>query len=267
MLIDILTIFPEMFKPILNESIIKRAQKKALLKAQVHDLRDWATDKHRTTDDRPFGGGPGMVMKPEPIFRAVEELKNRIQNSESRIQNKNKKNQKPEASPAPFRTASGKLRSFETKVILLTPKGTPFTQQTAQKFSQLDHLILICGRYEGTDQRVHDHLADERISIGTYVLTGGELPAMVLTDAVTRLLPGVLGNPESLEHESFSNQNIKKTTNLQPTTRNLKPNLDYPQYTQPRSFTYQRKKLKVPDILLTGNHQEIEKWRKQKVKN
>lgn len=216
MQIDIITIFPDMVKPLLNEGIIKQAIKKKLINIHIHNLRDWTTDKHHTTDDRPFGGGPGMIMKPEPLFKAVTDLKNK-----------------------------------HTHIILLSPQGKTFTQQKAQQLTKNKHLILICGRYEGVDQRVHDYLINEKISIGQYTLTGGELPAMIVTDAVVRLLPGVLGNPESLVNETFSSSTDQSSIVKQ----------DYPVYTQPRSFMYEKQELKVPDVLLSGNHQKIHQWR------
>jgi tRNA (guanine37-N1)-methyltransferase len=209
--IDILTIFPDMFTGPFNESMIKIAQRKQLVTISVHNLRDWATDKHRLTDDRPFGGGPGMVMKPEPLFRAIENL-------------------------------TLKVKSQKSKVLFLTPQGQPFTHQQAVNLSQEQHLILICGRYEGIDQRVRDELVDLEISIGDYVLTGGEIPAMVVVDAISRLLPGVLSTAESLAHESHTH-----------------PLLDYPQYTQPANFEGRE----VPEVLLSGHHGQIRDWRKQ----
>ena len=187
MIIDIITIFPEVFKPYLNESILKIAQEKGKLKVKLHNLRDYTLDKHRKVDDRPFGGGPGMLMSAEPIFRAVEEIS---QNYKSK-----------------------------SKIILLSPQGKPLNQKLAQRLSKLKRLILICGRYEGVDERVRERLADEEISIGDYVLTGGELPAMVLVDTVVRLIPGVLGHKDSIRDESFS-------ADL----------LEYPQYSRPADF-------------------------------
>lgn len=212
MLIDIITIFPGMFDPILNESIIKRARERNILRINIHNLRDYASDKHRKVDDRPFGGGPGMVMTPEPIFKAVEAI----------------------------------VKKGKTKVILLTPQGRTLTQKLVKELSKNKQLILICGHYEGVDERVSRRLADEDISIGDYVLTGGELPAMVLTDAVARLIPGVLGDKNSLNFESFKG--------------NL---LEYPQYTRPSNFNG----IKVPAVLLSGDHKKIEDWRnKQAIK-
>lgn len=211
MRIDIVTIFPGMFAPILNESIIKRAQKKGKAKIYVHNLRDYTLDKHRKVDDRPFGGGSGMVMNAEPIFRAVEAIKS-------------------------------KVRRQNSQVILLCPQGENLNQKTAKRLTGYKHLILICGHYEGVDERVREHLADEEISIGDYVLTGGELPAMVLVDSVVRLIPGVLGDKNSLNFESFED--------------NL---LEYPQYTRPADF----RGFKVPAILLSGDHKKIEAWRQK----
>jgi tRNA (guanine37-N1)-methyltransferase len=211
MRIDIITIFPDMFAPVLNESMIKRAQAKGRASIFVHDLRDYTLDIHRKVDDRPFGGGPGMVMCPEPIFRAVEALKS-------------------------------KVKSQKSKVILLCPQGKRFDQPCARRLSRCRHLILICGHYEGIDERVRQHLADEELSIGDYIVTGGELPAMVVVDAVIRLLPGVLGDKNSLNFESFEG--------------NL---LEYPQYTRPANF----RGLKVPAVLTCGNHTRIEAWRRK----
>ncbi len=213
MRIDIITIFPKMFEPVLSESIIKRAQNKGKVKIYVHDLRDYSYDKHRKVDDRPFGGGSGMVMRPEPIFRAVEALK---------------------------RNTQGSMR--DRKIILLCPQGKRLQQKIAGRLAKYKHLILICGHYEGIDERVRQYLADEEISIGDYVLTGGELAAMVLTDALVRLIPGVLGDKNSLNFESFKG--------------NL---LEYPQYTRPAYFRGK----KVPALLLSGDHKKIEAWRHQ----
>jgi tRNA (guanine37-N1)-methyltransferase len=217
MRLDIITIFPDMFTPVLNESIIKRAQEKGKVTISVHDLRKYTLDKHRKVDDRPFGGGSGMVLGPEPIFRAVERIK---------LKTKNQK----------LKTARS-----TSKVILLCPQGKTLTQNIAKKLSKCAQLILICGHYEGIDERVREHLADEVISIGDYVLTGGELAAMVVTDAVVRLVPGVLGDKNSLNFESFEG--------------NL---LEYPQYTRPSDF----RGYKVPAVLLSGDHSKIAAWRK-----
>ncbi len=214
MKIDIITIFPKMFASVLDESIIKRAQSKGLVKIALHDLRDYTPDKHRKVDDRPFGGGPGMVFRPEPIFCAVELIKKR-----------------------------SKVEGRRSKVILLTPQGKKLDQNVARKLSRCKHLILICGHYEGIDERVRRRLVTDEISIGDYVLTCGELPAMVLVDSMVRLIPKVLGRAESTHFESFSHEL-----------------LEYPQYTRPAVF----RGMRAPKILLSGNHKLIEKWRKEK---
>jgi tRNA (guanine37-N1)-methyltransferase len=205
MRIDVLTLFPGMFAGPLDESIVKRAREAGLLDLQIHQLRDYAHDRHRTVDDRPFGGGPGMLLKPEPIFEAVE-----------------------------------KLAGEQTRVILLSPAGRTFNQAIARELAQWRDILLVSGHYEGFDERVREHLADDELSIGDYVLTNGSLPAMVVVDAVTRLLPGVLGDDESAHEESFSHGL-----------------LEYPQYTRPAEF----RGMKVPDVLLSGNHAQIAKWR------
>lgn len=219
MKIDVITIFPQMFRGPLDESILKRAQDKSLVNIHIHDLRQWAADKHKSVDNSPYGGGPGMVMMVEPLYKAVHQLK---------------------------------VKSEKCKVVLMTPQGVPFKQKRAQELSSFDHLIFICGHYEGVDERVREHLIDEEISVGDYVLTGGELPAMVVIDSVVRLIPGVLGKEASLDEESFTKQrtvNSKQLTTL----------LEYPHYTRPEEF----KGKKVPEVLLSGNHAEIDKWRKE----
>jgi len=207
MKIDVLTLFPAMFAGPLDESIVKRAREAGLLDLTVHNLRDFAHDRHRTVDDRPFGGGPGMLLKPEPIFEAVE-----------------------------------KLAGGQTRVILLCPTGRPFTQAVARELAAQEHVLLVSGHYEGFDERVRAELADDELSIGDYVLTNGALPAMVIVDAVTRLLPGALGDEASAQDESFSQAG---------------PGLEYPQYTRPAEF----RGMKVPEVLLSGNHAEIARWR------
>lgn len=209
MRIDVLTIFPGMFKGPLQESIIKRAVENGLVSINLVDIRDFSTDKHRSVDAYPYGGGAGMVMRPEPIFAAYDALG----------------------------TPANKHRT-----VLLSPRGSVFTQAKARELSALEHLILVCGHYEGIDERVVLHLADEDLSIGDYVLSGGELAALVVIDAVVRLLPGALGAPESLEEESFS-----------------EGLLEYPQYTRPRDF---RGHL-VPEVLLSGHHEAIRRWRRK----
>lgn len=220
MLIDILTLFPEMFKGPFDASMIKRARREKLVKIKIHDLRKWARDKRRTVDDKPYGGGEGMLLKVEPVFEAVEDLR------------------------AKFRKDG--FPKDVSHTILLTPQGRLFNFRVASKLSALQHLILICGHYEGEDNRIFEHVADEVLSIGGYILTGGELPAMVLVDAVVRLIPGVLGKEASKEDESFSF-----------TRKGL---LKYPQYTRPAEF----EGTKVPEVLLLGNHAAIEAWRKKK---
>jgi tRNA (guanine37-N1)-methyltransferase len=205
MKIDVLTLFPEMFSGPLDVSIVGRARKAGLLDLRVHNLRDWTHDRHKTVDDRPFGGGAGMVMKPEPLFEAVEAL--------------------------------GRAGAH---VVLLGPAGRPFTQAIARELAQRPRVVLICGSYEGVDERVREGLVDDELSIGDYVLTNGGLPAMVVIDAVTRLLPGALGDEQSAADESFSHGL-----------------LEYPHYTRPAEF----RGMKVPEVLLSGHHAEIEKWR------
>ncbi len=202
---DILTLFPGIFTGPLDESILKRARETGLVQIRVHNLRDFTHDKHRVVDDRPYGGGPGMLMKPEPIFEAVEKL------------------QRPESC-----------------VVLMTPQGKPFTQAQAGLFAGKPHLIIICGHYEGVDERVREALVDEEISIGDYVLTNGALAAAVVVDAVTRLLPGAIGHEQSAADDSFA-------TGM----------LEGPQYTRPPEF----RGMKVPDVLLSGDHGAVEKWR------
>jgi tRNA (guanine37-N1)-methyltransferase len=222
---------------VLNESILKRAQEKGKVKIYVHDLREYTLDKHRKVDDRTFGGGSGMVMNAEPIFRAVEQIKVK---SRSYTQHRTNKSNTPEA--AFVLKSKVKSARQKPKVVLLCPQGKTFTQNSAKKLSTYTHLILICGHYEGVDERVRRFLVDEEISIGDYVLTGGELPAMVVVDAVTRLIPGVLGDKNSLNFESFEG--------------NL---LEYPQYTRPAEFRGH----KVPPVLLSGDHKRIESWRQK----
>jgi len=205
MKIDVLTLFPGMFAGPLDESIVQRARESGRLTLAIHNLRDYTHDRHRTVDDRPFGGGPGMLLKPEPIFEAVEAL-------------------------------SGP----DTRVVLMTPAGRPFTQAIAGQLVSNAHLLLICGSYEGVDERVREALVDDELSIGDYVLTNGALPAMVVIDVVSRLIPGVLGDDESSKEESFANGL-----------------LEYPHYTRPAEFRGRS----VPEVLLSGNHAEIEKWR------
>jgi len=205
-LFDIVTLFPKYFDGALSESIMGRAQEEGFLEFRLHNLRDWTHDKHKTVDDKPFGGGAGMVLKPEPLFECVEEI------------------------------GQGAWK------ILLDPQGEPFTQELALRLSEKKHLLLIAGHYEGVDYRVHEHLIDQKISIGDFVTMGGEAPALCLIEAVSRLVPGVLGNEVSISQESFSGGL-----------------LEYPQYTRPRDF----RGWQVPDVLCSGDHEKIKKWRKQ----
>ncbi len=223
MTFDIITIFPELFEAFAKESLLKKAQDKKLILFRVHNLRNWANDPHRTTDDSPYGGGLGMVMKLEPIFKAVAALKKfRRQNSK------------------------GKSTSQKSKVILFTPRGEKFNQKMAHEFSKLDQLIMICGRYEGVDERVARHIADKEISIGDFVLMGGELPAMTVAETVSRLVPGVVGKPEFLKERSRKKDGF----------------IEYPQYTRPAEFSPKRGvKWKAPEVLLSGDHKKIEEWR------
>jgi tRNA (guanine37-N1)-methyltransferase len=206
---DFVTIFPRMVEAGLAEGVVSRGIEKGILDVQVHDLRDYTTDRHRTVDDVPYGGGPGMVMKPEPVARAVEDIRAR--------------------------------RGDPSAVILLSPQGRTFTQLEAAHFSTMAHLVLLCGRYEGMDERVRIAVATDELSIGDYVLSGGEFPALVVADAVCRLVPGVVGDARSVEQDSFS--------------RGL---LDYPHYTRPSEFAGE----KVPEVLLSGHHEEVRRWRK-----
>ena len=228
-----------MFKGPFDESIVKKAQEKKLVEINIHNLRKWAIDKRGTVDDRPYGGGKGMLLRPEPIDAALRHLKIKNQRSKIKITNKN------------------------SKIILLSPVGKLFNQKRAQKMAKFKWMTLICGHYEGIDYRVHQHLVDEVVSIGDYILTGGEIPAMVLTNSIIRLIPGVL-EPEATELESFSPTSfvlsgMDKIDHVGSFVKgqNL---LEYPQYTRPENF----KGHKVPEILLSGNHQEIEKWRQKK---
>ena len=205
---DVVTIFPRIFDPFLEVGVVGRARQRGVIEFHAHDLRDFAHDAHRQVDDAPFGGGPGMVLKPEPVFEAVDAIRS----------------------------------SNAGPVVLFEPWGEPFTQQVAQELASEPGLILLCGRYEGMDERVRAELADRELSIGDYVLSGAEIPALVLVDAVARLLPGVVGDPRSLEEDSFSGDL-----------------LGFPQYTRPAEF----RGLRVPEVLLGGNHAEIARWRRQ----
>lgn len=249
---DIITLFPDMFTGPFSESIICRAQKKGLIEIKIHQLRDSATDKHKTVDDTPYGGGPGMVLRVDIVDKAI---RNVIYCS-SKARTKNDNSSRPQ-------TASNN----KSRTIMLSPRGEKFIQQKAIELSKYDNIILLCGHYEGFDQRVHDHLVDEEISIGDYVLTGGELPAMVIVDAISRMVPGVI-KKESIESESFMPSSViarsdlgTKQSNpnkLIPNSYNL--NYDYPVYTRPLEY----KGWKVPEVLTNGNHKEIKKWRENR---
>lgn len=216
---DLLSLFPETFESYFDASILKRAREDGKIKVGTWNIRDFAHDKHKTTDDTPYGGGAGMVMKPEPIFECVEAA-----------------------------LAEGAVPREKTRIILFSAKGKPFTQADARRFAtEYDRLVLICGRYEGVDERVAEYLVDEELSVGEYVLTGGELPAMIVTDAVARLIPGVLGNAESAVTESHSEEGV----------------LESPQYTKPEEYRGYR----VPEVLLSGHHAEIDKWRRENSKS
>ena len=207
---DIVTIFPSMIEAGLGEGVVSRGVERGLLNVAVHDLRRWTTDRHRTVDDVPYGGGPGMVMKAEPLMRAVSEIR--------------------------------ETRGTPDSVVLLSPQGRTFTQAEAERLGRLEHIVLLCGRYEGMDERVRDMVATEEISIGDYVLSGGELAALVIVDAVSRLVPGVVGDEQSVAQDSFS--------------RGL---LDYPHYTRPAEIAGHR----VPDVLLSGHHADVRRWRRK----
>jgi tRNA (guanine37-N1)-methyltransferase len=239
----IITIFPKIFDSYFSESIVKRAREKKLIDIKIHNLRDYTMDKHKTVDDTPYGGGAGMVLKVEPIYECLEKIK-------SEIRNFSKVRPFPSSSKA-LGISQGQIlknssKSNLSRVILFSAKGRRYTQVDAKRLAKYDNLIMICGRYEGVDERVAKYLVDEEISIGEYVLTGGEIPAMAVVDSITRLVPGALGNAESPKDESFSKKNY----------------LEYPQYTKPDDF----RGWKVPDVLLNGDHKKIEDWRKKSSK-
>jgi tRNA (guanine37-N1)-methyltransferase len=227
--IDILTLFPDICRAPLGESIMKRAQENEIIDLRIHNLRDWTTDKHHIVDDAPFGGGQGMVMKPEPIFAAVEDLRGSNQKASN-------------AQPSTSNVQQSRAANCESKIILMSPAGRRFDQNMAMQLSQESHLIIVCGHYEGVDHRVIEHLVDLEISVGDYVLTNGAIAAVVLVDAIVRLLPGALGHEQSAVDDSF-NHGL----------------LEAPQYTRPAEF----RGWKVPQVLLSGNHAEITKWREE----
>jgi tRNA (guanine37-N1)-methyltransferase len=231
---DLITIFPEFFVGPLDHGIVRRAREARLMETDIHDLRAFTSDRHRTVDDRPFGGGEGMVLKPAPIFDAVE----------SRL------------------GGEGAKPPQDTAIVLLSAAGKLFRQSTARRFAQLNRVILLCGRYEGVDERVAEHLATDELSIGDFVLSGGELPAMLIVDAVTRLIPGALGNEDSAVNESFSAMEVSdepRAVSGDPTSRPTAL-LDFPHYTRPQSL----RGWDVPEVLVGGNHAEIRRWRREK---
>lgn len=238
---NIITIFPDLVTQYCGESILKRAQENKLIEINPVNLRDFTDDRHKSVDDTPYGGGAGMVMKPEPIYKALKSI-----------------------DAIPFHKADGltKVKKIfdgslknKKRTILLSPRGKQFDQVMAEKFSKLDEISFVCGRYEGIDQRVVNYMVDEEVSIGPYVLAGGELGALVVIEAVSRLITGVLGNPASLDEETFN------TTTLQ--HNNTSTQKEYPQYTKPADF----KGWKVPDVLLSGDHKRIEEWRKNTIQD
>ncbi len=218
MTFHLLTIFPQMFDSYLAEGILKRALTKKAIKIKTYNLRDWTMDRHRSVDDTPYGGGAGMLMKIEPLYKAAQDIRKRI----------------------------SKTKPARKKIILLSASGRTWNQALARKYSKLDDIVLICGRYEGVDHRIKEFI-DEEISIGSYVLTGGELPALMIIDSITRLLPGVLGNQESIIEESHSKAGVT----------------EYPQYTRPEIFQAGGKKYAVPRVLLSGDHKKIKEWREK----
>jgi tRNA (guanine37-N1)-methyltransferase len=240
---DIVTIFPEFFTGPLDHGIIRRAREANLIEIAVRDLREFAHDRHRTVDDRPFGGGEGMVLKPEPLFEAVESILG-------------------------MNTAlGGSNPPVGTAIILLSASGKMFRQECARRLAKLERIVLLCGRYEGVDERVAEHLATDEISIGDFVLSGGELPAAMIVDAITRLLPGALGNEDSTVNESFSEETTSEESSASenPAASAAPPIpgrgiLDYPHYTRPQMF----RDWTVPEVLMSGNHEEIRRWRRQK---
>jgi len=237
---DLITIFPEFFAGPLEHGIVRRAREGGIIRVNVQDLREFTLDRHRTVDDRPFGGGEGMVLKPEPLFEAVESLLGHSVGN----------------------AAAKSALDRSTAIVLLSASGKRFTQETARRYAQLDRVVFICGRYEGVDERVAEHLATEEISIGDFVLSGGELPAALVLDAVTRLLPGALGNQASSENESFSlleRAENSPTGALHKALSHGRTVLDFPHYTRPADY----RGWKVPEVLVGGNHAEVAKWRQR----
>jgi len=236
---DLITIFPEFFAGPLDHGIVRRAREAGIVQVHVQDLREFTRDRHKTVDDRPFGGGEGMVLKPEPLFEAVEKLLGQSMGDSVR---------EP-------------VLPTGATIVLLSAAGKMFTQETARRLAKLERIVLICGRYEGVDERVAEHLATEEFSVGDYVLSGGELPAAVVLDAVTRLLPGALGNEASTENESFRKLEADDSISMAGNShlRKARLLLDYPHYTRPAEY----RGWKVPDVLIGGHHAEVAKWRAQ----
>jgi tRNA (guanine37-N1)-methyltransferase len=235
---DLVTIFPEFFAGPLQHGIVRRAQETGLIAVNVQDLREFTKDRHRTVDDRPFGGGEGMVLKPEPLFQAVEKLLGHsVGDAES-----------AEAGRAEHDPG--------TAIVLMSAAGKLFRQETARRYAKLSRVIFICGRYEGVDERVAEHLATDEVSVGDFVLSGGELPAVMILDAVTRLLPGALGNEDSSVNESFAEMTVAEIEAN--STSRVKALLDFPHYTRPAEF----RGWSVPEVLIGGNHAEVAKWRR-----
>jgi tRNA (guanine37-N1)-methyltransferase len=232
---DLITIFPEFFVGPLEHGIVRRAQEAGIVQIQVQDLREFTKDRHKTVDDRPFGGGEGMVLKPEPLFEAVEKL---LGHGVGEAENK-------------------RMLEPGTAIVLMSAAGRLFTQETARRYAKLQRLVLICGRYEGVDERVAEHLATEEISVGDYVLSGGELPAALVVDAVTRLLPGAVGNEASTQNESFSGEGANLARGALDGSGRPRSLLDFPHYTRPAEY----RGWKVPEVLIGGNHAEVAKWR------
>jgi len=233
---DLITIFPEFFAGPFDHGILRRARETGLVEVNVQDLRAFTKDRHRTVDDRPFGGGEGMVLKPEPLFEAVESLLGRGVGDAARKS----------------------ARDPKTAIVLLSAGGKLFDQETARRYAQLERIIFICGRYEGVDERVAEHLSTEEISIGDFVLSGGELPAMLVIDAVARLIPGALGNEASSQNESFSAKDDLRGRSRHRSGDTSQAILDFPHYTRPAEY----RGWSVPEVLIGGNHAEVAKWRK-----
>lgn len=231
---DIITIFPNLFKSFLNEALLARAQKKKIVSINTHNLRDWTEDNHKTVDGRPYGGGAGMVLMVEPIMKAVRDIRKSLC----------------------LKASGSRSKISKSKIIVFSPKGKKFDQAMARRYAKLDRIIMICGRYEGIDERVAKYIADEEISIGDYVLFGGEVPAMAVMEAITRMIPGAVGKQASIEDESF-----KKIKGAEKDM--MARFLEYPHYTRPEIIKINGKKAEVPKILLSGNHKKIEEWRKK----